>query len=132
MVVDEIIIKYILDNFEYGFRSNGSNRLISKYGMYIDEEDYLKLINILFLIKHLKKGYDYLYSVSEDMKTLILNYYLHYEPNNLINLADDRLNMHEAWVTGAGSLEFKNYFLSLDDSIKDLCSLRDKILKRVY
>lgn len=66
------------------------------------------------------------------METLILNYYLHYEPNNLINLADDRLNMNEAWITGAGSLEFKNYFLSFDDSIKDLCSLRDKILKRVY
>ena len=131
MVVDEIIIKYILDNFEYGFRSNGSNRLISKYGMYIDEKDYLKLINILF-DKTFKKGYDYLFSVSEDMETLILNYYLHYEPNNLINLADDRLNMHEAWITGAGSLEFKNYSLSFDDSIKDLCSLRDKILKREY
>ena len=131
MVVDEIIIKYILDNLEYGFRSNGSNRLISKYEMYIDEKDYLKLINILF-DKTFKKGYDYLYSVSEDMETLILNYYLHYEPNHLINLADDRLNMHEAGITGAGSLEFKNYFISFDDSIKDLCSLRDKILKRVY
>lgn len=131
LVVDEIIIEYILDNFEYGFRSNGSNRLISKYGMYIDEKDYLKLINILF-DKAFKKGYDYLYSVSEDMETLILNYYLHYEPNNLIDLADDRLNMHEAWITGAGSLEFKNYSLSFDDSIKDLCSLRDKILKREY
>lgn len=40
--------------------------------------------------------------------------------------------MREAWITGVGSLEFKNYFLSFDDSIKDLCSLGDKILKREY
>lgn len=40
--------------------------------------------------------------------------------------------MHEAWITGGGYLEFKNYFLFFEDSIKDLFSLRDKILKREY
>lgn len=40
--------------------------------------------------------------------------------------------MLEAWITGADSLEFKNYLLSFDDIIINLCSLRDKILERKY
>ena len=125
--VSGIIIPYIIENFEYGFRSNGSNRLISKYRMYIDEQQYLDLFNNIFN-NTFKKGYEYLYSVSEDIETLLLNYYLHFNNDKLINLINDRLKMHTEWITGANSLAFENYSIVIDNNIQSLKSLRYRLL----
>lgn len=125
--VSDIIMPYIIENFEYSFHSNGSNRLISTYRKYMNEQQYLDLFNNIFN-KTFKKGYEYLYAVSEDIETLLLNYYLHFNNDKLINLINDRLKMHIEWITGANSLDFENYSIVIDNNIKSLKSLRDRLL----
>ena len=127
--VSKYLLNYILENERYGFYNSGFEKLIIEFSEYIIKEQYLLLLSHVIQKINIY-NWDSLFGISEDINTLVYCFYKTFYRDDIKNVFESKLALHEAWITAGGILSIKPFSINYDDSIRTLVDFQKKHLKQ--